>query len=79
MNNQGWKGGAIKIDCSTFDCNSTIQNSVFKNNQAIEGGAIQFLKKKPVLSNNTFMNNTASYGKDISSYPVRLKLSDESI
>ena len=51
-----------------------ISGNNFINNSAQEGGALTYLNKKPQFSNNIFQNNSAIYGNDISSFPVRIKL-----
>ena len=37
-----------------------------------QGGAIYYNFRRPQFLNNTFTNNTASYGSNIASYPVRV-------
>lgn len=73
--------GAIYLDCqdtSLLPCKYTIKNSIFKNNTAhIDGGAIKYTFYSPDISqNNTFNLNNASYGQDIASYPVQMKILD---
>ena len=68
-------GGALYLDCQStmsIPCAYTISNSVFKNNSAaVDGGAIKYTFYSPDTSlNNSFVNNTASYGPAIASYPV---------
>ena len=50
------------------------QNQSFVNNSANQGGAIFYLDIRPNLIQNIFLNNSASYGKNIGSYPTRVKL-----
>lgn len=52
----------------------------FTNNQAeIEGGAVKYISKRPRnLTENYFSNNSAIYGKNLASYPIRLRLYNES-
>lgn len=52
-----------------------ISFSNFVNNKAIiEGGAIKWNDEKPYFFNNTFINNSAIYGEDIASFPLRMIL-----
>lgn len=44
------------------------------NNSAKEGGALSYINCKPNIANNSFQNNSALYGNDISSFPVKVKL-----
>ena len=59
-----------------------IQNNKFSSNQAeIEGGAIKYIMKRPKIDqkSNVFDKNSALYGDDIASYPLRIKLTDDSL
>ena len=50
-----------------------ITQNKFENNTATEqGGAIYYDYNRPVLSNNTFVNNQAIYGHDVASYAVKI-------
>ncbi len=40
----------------------------------IEGGAIKWNDEMPIISNNSFWNNTAVYGANIASFPLRISL-----
>ena len=54
-----------------------INNCVFLNNKATQaGGAIKYNFYRPILSNNTFENNTAQYGPIIGSYPIKIKMKE---
>lgn len=45
----------------------------FINNKALhEGGAMKWNDEKPVFVNNTFENNSAIYGENIASFPIRM-------
>jgi hypothetical protein len=88
VNNNGIYGGALYFDGSghlkkknifdySFLENLTLSGNAFVNNSATEGGGLSYTKKKPILLNNIFQNNSALYGNDISSYPVRVQLSLE--
>jgi len=78
MNNTATKGGAIQIDCSlTRQCANTITNCTFTDNSAgIQGGAINYNMNPPVMSLNNFNNNSAVYGDNIASYPVKIVQAD---
>ena len=59
-----------------------MDNSTFNKNIAqIKGGAIYYDLYRPGLNNNSYHNNTAQYGSNIASYPIRIKLkgSDQNI
>ena len=74
MSNTAQSGGALNIDCGSYDiCQNVIINSTFSNNMAsVQGGAIYYNYRRPEMSNIEYHNNTASYGSDIGSYPVRI-------
>ena len=51
----------------------SIENNNFSNNKAlIEGGAIKWNDEIPMILNNYFFNNTAIYGANIASIPIRI-------
>ncbi len=53
-----------------------INDSYFENNWALkEGGVIKFDSFRPTFSNCQFINNSATYGNVMGSYPVEVKLS----
>ena len=54
------------------------QNQFENNIGTQEGGAIYYNFNRPVLSSNTFINNQASYGPNIASYPVRIVMRNSS-
>jgi hypothetical protein len=74
-NNIAEAGAGIHFDCSSMAmCNLAIQNSEFSNNNATEkGGAIYYGYKRPTLTNVKFLNNSASYGPNIASYPIKIR------
>ena len=74
MSNTAQSGGAVNIDCDTYDiCQNIISNSTFSNNTAAEqGGAIFYNYRRPEMPDIKFSNNTAPYGSNIGSYPVRI-------
>ena len=72
--NSAENGGAISYACPNSQCNITITNSTFINNRAsVQGGAIDWVNRKPIQSGNTFTNNTAPYGGDSASFPALLQ------
>ena len=55
-----------------------ISNNLFLNNTSEEGGGITYNKGKPLLlSNNTFKYNFAYYGLNVSSFPIRVNLTNQ--
>jgi len=78
QNNNALEGGAIYYECSLKrTCQVTISNSTFTNNIALtKGGAIMYTFYRPTLIKNTFTTNTASYGQNIASYPVKVSVKD---
>ena len=74
MFNAAQSGGAISIDCNNYDIwQNIINNSIFSNNMAsVQGGAIFYNYRRPDMPKIEFTNNTASYGPNIGSYPVRI-------
>jgi len=60
---------------NVFLDNVQISNCNFSNNIATkQGAAIKYQKLRPILDQITFSNNSAIYGNDIASYPIRLVL-----
>lgn len=60
-----------------MSCVNTFTNVVFEDNRATrEGGAIYYDSFRPIMTNLTFINNTAPYGNNIASYPVKAILSN---
>lgn len=52
-----------------------INDNTFLNNMAFqEGGAIKWIGETPTFSNNVFFNNSAIYGANIASFPIRMTL-----
>ena len=50
-----------------------IRNNTFTNNEAtVEGGAIKWNDEMPTFLDNIFSNNSAIYGKNIASFPIRM-------
>ena len=75
-NNYAEKGGAIAFLCQVDTiCSANMEENVFQGNQAIEGGAIHYNMFKPFLgTSNSFVNNKADYGPNLSSYAAYLEL-----
>ena len=50
---------------------------MIKNCKAtFEGGAIQYGKYWPTLENVSFENNSASYGSNLASFPVKILINE---
>ena len=50
-------------------------DSTFIGNTAVrQGGALNYNYVRPSFRNNLYQNNSALYGPDIASYPVKIKL-----
>ena len=63
-----------------LQCKIKISDSLFENNTASNiGGAIYYTQNWPSLDNNTFKNNSASYGPDIGSFGLRFSLNDQKV
>lgn len=54
-------------------------NIFFSNNAVLNGGGIKIKSKLPINEDfsfkNKYMNNTAIYGKNIATYPIRISFS----
>lgn len=50
-------------------------NSI-ENKATESGGAIKYDVFRPETTNNEFVNNSAVYGPNIASYPVKIKVKD---
>ena len=76
QSNKALSGGAISFKCSSLDLwNLNVQNCTFRDNIGLEqGGAIYYNYLNPTLRDNLFTNNTASYGENFASYPVKVGL-----
>ena len=73
--NRATSGGAIAHLCSSISkCSLKISNSILKGNSvSLKGGAIYYNFRPPQIGNgNTFSNNSASYGNNLGSFPVRI-------
>ena len=78
INNTAVEGGAVYYSClGAYDCELDISYSTMKSNHATtSGGAIKYDMFCPVKMENHYENNTALYGPDIASYPVKIKIVD---
>ena len=72
--NYASEGAAISINWRVqSQCKNEISENIFKNNQALKkGGAIYYNLNRPSFDNNTFIKNSAQYGENIASYPVKV-------
>ena len=74
LNNLAQRGGSIAIRWIKYD---TWENKIYLskfslNNANIKGGAITYENRRPEMINNTYLNNSAAYGPNIASYPVKI-------
>ncbi|CAI2376317.1 unnamed protein product [Moneuplotes crassus] len=79
--NTASRGGAVYVECLTAikqECEVSFSKSNFMQNSATEGGAIYYDSFRPSFL-NTYFNNSAEYGPNIGSYPVKISQSDSSI
>ena len=78
-NNTAGKAGAIAFECdSPSVCSLSLENSTFINNKAsVEGGAIHYNLKRPDILDTVFTNNSAQYGNDLASYPIKVRIKDQ--
>ena len=52
-----------------------LMNNFTLNSAQVEGGALKYTSKRPQnITQNTYDRNTASYGPNLASYPVRIRL-----
>lgn len=79
-NNSAYLGdaGAIKLGCeAALSCEIAVSFCNFTGNSAsANGGAIYWTRTLPILSNNRFADNTAAYGPNIASFPIRLEINE---
>ena len=77
-NNTADRGGAIDFSCtSASQWNLVLINNTFIENRAIrQGGAINYDYTRPEFDNITYLTNTAPYGPNIASYPVKIMRTD---
>ncbi|CAI2371780.1 unnamed protein product [Moneuplotes crassus] len=77
--NVGLKGAAIAFECTSLElCDLSLDGVNFTNQRASrQGGAINYNYKPPVTTSCTFTNNSAQYGPDIASYPIRIRMTQD--
>jgi hypothetical protein len=70
----GGIGGALYCVCEfLIYCDFQITGNKFERNSAFrKGGALHWADSYPTLAFNVMQNNSAPYGADISSFPIRL-------
>jgi predicted outer membrane repeat protein len=76
IGNKATSGGAVAFRCTSLRFWSlNLDSSSFKSNTAsVQGGAIYYNYKRPTFSNVMYQNNSAEYGRDIASYPVKIQV-----
>ena len=69
-------GAGIHFNCNSMTlCNLSIDNSTFDSNSAeTKGGAIYYGYNRPMLADMLFSNNSATYGPDLASYAVKIRI-----
>ena len=74
VNNEAQFGGAIYYKTNDYESTLSIFQTIFSFNSAgFEGGAIKYTKKMPTFDQYVmFNNNSAFYGQNVASYPVRM-------
>jgi len=80
IDNKAEAGAGISIEWSfSSQWSNSFRNNTFKNNQAtLKGGGIYYNLNRPSISHWSFENNSAQYGHDIASYPVKIVKSETS-
>jgi len=70
----GGIGGAVYSVCEyAIFCEFKVIGNVFTDNKATrKGGAVFWYDAYPNIASNTMHNNSAAYGADIASFPIRL-------
>ena len=73
-------GAAVDLSWSiSIYCIYQISLWNFTQNSAVyHGGAIRYNLFRPTFANNVFVNNSAGYGPNIASYPIKIKLRNSS-
>lgn len=86
LNNRALSGGALFINGTSFIIyllnmqyllyigNIALKENLFINNTAKVGGAISYVRSRPKINFCNFSNNSAVYGENIASYPIKIKL-----
>jgi predicted outer membrane repeat protein len=72
------EGGAVSMKCTDlYFCRFSIENNTFIENSAVNsGGAVSWKHIEPTEVGNIYINNTALYGPNISSFPISFRLLD---
>jgi hypothetical protein len=78
-NSASIEGGGLVHVCRDKSCQLSVQGSEFAFNTARRGGAIHWATLQPSIDHSNFLNNTATYGPDLSSYGVSLSLLDDQL
>ena len=76
INCEAKRGGWMALLCNKDTiCSYNINMSQFDNSVAhVKGGAIYYDLYRPKMDDVTFKNNSAIYGNDIASYPIKIAL-----
>ncbi|CAI2371546.1 unnamed protein product [Moneuplotes crassus] len=79
INNTAGVGGAIEFGCQSVDlCSLKLENVTFSHNAAsVQGGAISYNMNRPEILSSVFENNSAQYGPDLASYPIKVRIKDQ--
>jgi predicted outer membrane repeat protein len=74
LQKQRGEGGAVYSVCAYLVfCSETISNNTFVRNSAeVKGGAIYWADYFPIINNNYMRDNSAVYGDDVASFPIKL-------
>jgi hypothetical protein len=78
-NSASIEGGSLVHLCMDMSCQLSVLASEFAFNSASRGGAIHWASLHPSIDYSDFLNNTATYGPDLSSYGVSLILLDDQL
>ena len=72
--NKAQSGAAISVRCANYNIwINQFDSSYFVNNTAeIQGGAIYYNYRRPTINNLIFDANSAPYGLNIASYPIKI-------
>ena len=76
FNNIAQYGAAVDLSwsISTYCTYQIISWNFTQNSAVYHGGAIRYNLFRPTFANNIFRNNSAGYGQNIASYPIKIKL-----
>ena len=79
LKNLARAGSGISFSCSSMIlCSLDINDVIFQDNKAgLKGGSIYYDYARPIFGGNvTHTNNTAQYGNNIASYPIKIAFKD---